>query len=89
MFPVLMRLAMFMAVLSVIYIALDWYLRWDLARRLEAEHASGEGKSLTREDYVAKGLAAYDRSWGRKLLLGIFVLPLLIALGLGLLADAL
>jgi hypothetical protein len=89
MFPVLMRVAALMAVLSAIYMALDWYMRRDRARRLESEHASGVGNALTREDYVAKGLAEYDRSWERKLLLGVFVLPLVIALGLAYLGGVL
>ena len=89
MFPVVMRFAILMAVLTGIYIALGWYMRWDRARRLESEHAAGQGNALTREDYVAKGLAEYDRSWERKLLLGVFIVPMVIALGLALLADLL
>ena len=87
MFPVLMRLTILIGVLSAIYVALDWYMRWDRVRRLDAEHASGEGEALTREDYVAKGLAKYDRSWERKLLYGIFILPVLAALVLALIAN--
>jgi hypothetical protein len=82
MFPVVMRFAILMGLLTAIYIALGWYMRWDRIRRLESEHASGAGGALTREDFVAKGLAEYERSWERKLLLGIFILPILIALGL-------
>lgn len=88
MFAVVMRFAILMGVLTAIYIALGWYMRWDRARRLEDEHASGKGSALTREDFVAKGLAEYDRSWERKLLLGIFILPILIALGLAFVAGA-
>ncbi len=87
MFPVVMRFAILMAVLSAIYIGLGWYMRWDRTRRLEDEHASGRGEALTREDYVAKGLAEYNRSWERKLLLGVFILPILAALGLALIAN--
>ena len=87
MFPAVMRFAILMAVLSAIYIGLGWYMLWDRARRLKDEHSSGQGTALTREDYVAKGLAKYDRSWERKLLLGIFVLPILAALGLVLVAN--
>jgi hypothetical protein len=87
MFPVVMRFAILMGILSAIYIALGWYMRWDRTRRLEDEHASGQGGSLTREDYVSKGLAEYDRSWERKLLLGVFILPILVALGLALVAN--
>ncbi len=87
MFPVVMRFAILIAVLSAIYIALGWYTRWDKIRRLESEHASGEGAALTREDYVAKGLVEYERSWERKLLLGVFILPVLAALGIALVAN--
>ena len=87
MFPVLLRIAILMGVLSVIYMALGWYLRWDRARRLTARHASGEGSALSREDFVAKGLAEYDRSWERKLLPGIFILPIIIALSLALIVG--
>ena len=87
MFAVVLRFAILIGVLSAIYIGLDWYLRWDRTRRLESEHASGQGGALTREDYVAKGLSEYHRSWERKLLLGIFVLPILSALALALIAD--
>ncbi len=87
MFAVVFRFAMLMAVLTAIYIALGWYMRWDRTRRLEDEHASGLGSALTREDYIAKGLARYDRSWARKLLIGIYLIPILIALILALVAN--
>jgi hypothetical protein len=87
MFPVVMRFAILMAVLSAIYIGLSWYMRWDRTRRLENDFASGEGGGLTREDYIAKGLADYDRSWERKLLLGVFILPILVALALAIVAN--
>jgi hypothetical protein len=47
-----------------------------------------EGGSLTREDYVARGLARYRRSWERKLLLGIYVVPFLIMAALLVLAQS-
>jgi len=87
MFPVVMRFAILMGVLSAIYIALGWYMRWDRGRRLDAEYANGEGGALTREDYIAKGLAEYDRSWERKLLYGVFILPILAALALAMIAN--
>jgi hypothetical protein len=34
MFPVVMRFAILMAVLSAIYIGLGWYMRWERTRRL-------------------------------------------------------
>lgn len=87
MFAVLMRFVMLMGVLTGIYIALGWYMRWDRTRRLDAEHASGEGSALTREDYIAKGLAEYDRSWEKKLLVGIYVIPVAVVVLLALIAN--
>ena len=87
MFPVVMRFAILMAVLSAIYIGLGRYMRWSRTRQLESEHAGGRDAALSREDYVARGLARYDRSWERKLLLGVFVLPILAALSLALIAN--
>jgi hypothetical protein len=87
MFPVVMRFAILMAVLSAIYVGLGMYMRWDHTRQLEDEYANGQGGVLTREDYVSKGLAQYNRSWARKLLLGVFILPILAALALALVAN--
>lgn len=87
MFLVVMRFAILTGVLLAIYIALTWYMRWDRARRLGAEHMSGEGGALTREDYIAKGLAEYERSWERKLLYGVFLLPIVTVLVLALFAN--
>jgi hypothetical protein len=87
MFAVVFRFTILMAVLTAIYIALGWYMRWDRTRRLEDEFSSGLGGALTREDYVARGLARYDRSPARKLLIGIYLVPILIALILALVAN--
>lgn len=87
MFPVVMRFTILIAVLIAIYLGLDWYMRRDRTRRLEKEYANGQDTSLTREDYITRGLAEYDRSWERKLLLGVFILPFLAALGLTLVAN--
>lgn len=87
MFAVVLRLTILMAVLTAIFIALGRYMRWDRARRLEDEHASGLGGALTRDDYIARGMAEYDRSWQRKLLIGVYLVPILIALVLALVAN--
>jgi hypothetical protein len=87
MFLVVMRFAILFGILTAIYLGLDWYMRQDRIRRLNEEYAAGQGAALTREDYVMRGMARYDRSWGRKLLLGVYVLPVLSALILALLAN--
>lgn len=87
MFLVVMRIVALIAVLMAIHFALDWWLRRERARRLKRKHAQGYGGRLSRDEYLQQGLAAYDRSWGRRLLVGIYVVPILIALGLVLLAN--
>jgi hypothetical protein len=87
MFPVVLRIAIFVGVLAAIYIALDSYMKWDRKRRLIAEHSNGDDDALTREDYVARGLAKYERSWERKLLYGVFIVPIVAALLIALLAH--
>jgi len=63
------------AALYAVYYATDQYLRWDTRRRLEERHAAGEASALTREDFVQKGLAEYERSAEKKALLAIFIVP--------------
>ncbi|MGF1503345.1 MAG: hypothetical protein ACFBSD_16185 [Paracoccaceae bacterium] len=75
---VVLRVVLLFAVLSVIYMGLDLYLRWDRRRTLEEEYAAGAAPSLTREDYVTKGLVEYERSRERRALQGIFLLPIVV-----------
>ncbi|MEM7670813.1 MAG: hypothetical protein AAF317_17075 [Pseudomonadota bacterium] len=86
MYLVVLRLVILFAVLSVIYIALSAYARYDARKRLQSEHAEGAGGGLNKEDYVDRGLAAYERSWQKKLLYGVFAFPMAAALALILIA---
>jgi hypothetical protein len=76
-----------MAMTYAVYVAADRYLRWDERRRLEERHARGEAGNVNREDYVQKGLAEYERSTEKKLLMGLFALPFVIIGFLALLAK--
>lgn len=62
-------------VLSVIYISLSLYSRARARDRLEAEWDAGS-QELPREAYVRAGLQEYDGSLRRKLILGVYVVPL-------------
>lgn len=84
---VVLRIAVLLAVLVAIHFALDWWLRRTRARQLEREHAEGMAGEMSRDEYLARGLAAHERSWERRLLAGIYVVPTLIALGLALLVN--
>lgn len=87
MFIVVFRFALLIAVLVAIHFALDWWMRRARARRLAHEHAKGYGGNLSREEYLARGMDSYTRSWERRLLAGIYVVPILLAVGLALLAN--
>ena len=68
------------AVLTVIYAALSLWSRRVRRRRLGREWDEAQGPG-SRERFVADGLRHYDRSLRRKLILGVYILPLcLIAL---------
>ncbi len=84
---VLVVIVAIIAVLTAVYIALDAHARRRRARELEAEYAAGASRALTREDYVQRGLAEYDRSVPRKLIAAVFAAPVIVFVGLVLLAN--
>lgn len=61
-----------------LYAALDWYMRWARRRSLEEEYTEEAGQPLTMEDYVDRGLAQYERSIEKRLLIGVIFLPLIV-----------
>jgi Ca2+/Na+ antiporter len=66
--------------LTIVYISLSLYSRSVRRRKLEAEWAE-EGRTGDRDAFVREGLEDYDGSLRRKLILGVYVVPLaLIAL---------
>ena len=76
MLGLILRLVILLAVLTVIYVALSRYCRWYKARELETRFDTGEVRSRDREGYVARGMAEYDRSLTKKLLLGVYLVPI-------------
>ena len=64
-------------VLTVIYVSVSLYSRAVRRGKLEAEWDE-EGMSGDREAWVKGGLAEYDSSLRRKLILGVYVIPVVI-----------
>lgn len=62
-------------VLTVIYVVLSITSRRAERARLE-ENWELEGHGGDKEEFVKTGLAAYDGSLRRKLILGVYVVPL-------------
>lgn len=61
--------------LTVVYISLSLYSRAQRREKLEAQWEE-EGRTGDREAFVREGLEAYDDSVRRKLILGVYVVPL-------------
>ncbi len=68
-------------ILTIIYIFLSLRGRWQCRNRLEAEFDTG-GIEGSRDDYVADGLKEFEGSLRRKLVLLVYVLPMLAVLTL-------
>lgn len=64
------------AVLTALYVLLSIYVRSLTRERLEKEWEE-EGSIGARDDYVEKGMAEYARSIRPKLLLAVYIVPLI------------
>ncbi|GAA6193333.1 hypothetical protein DS909_11855 [Phaeobacter gallaeciensis] len=75
MFVMLRLLVPLLVVLTVIYIGVSLYSRRVRRNKLEA-YWDKKGVTGDREAFVARGLKKYDASFRRKLILGVYVVPL-------------
>lgn len=81
------RLILLFAILTVVYLALSWYTRWNRGRELRSEFDAGHETPLPRDQYVASGLAQYQRSIRPRLILGVYLLPLALVIVLLIIAN--
>lgn len=65
------------AVLTVVYVSLSFYSRAMRRDKLEAEWDEEIGVG-DREAFVREGLEEYDGSLRRKLILGVYIIPILV-----------
>lgn len=73
---VLIRLfGMAFIVLSIIYLSLSFYSRSVRRGKLEAEWDEG-GIDTPRDTFIQQGLKEYDGSLRRKLILGVYIVPM-------------
>ncbi|MCP4819007.1 MAG: hypothetical protein GY883_07450 [Shimia sp.] len=61
-------------VLTIVYVCLSWYSRSVRRDKLEAEWDE-EGMTGDREAFVDEGLRDYDGSLRRKLIWGVYIIP--------------
>jgi hypothetical protein len=77
MFALFRLLVVGFVVLTVIYIALSVYSRRKARARL-TEDWHDAGQPGTQEDFVEAGLDDYNGSLRRKLILGVYVVPVMV-----------
>ncbi len=75
MLPFLRLMFILFIALSIIYIGVSIYSRGVRRGKLEA-HWDRKGMTGDREAFVQRGLKKYDRSFRRKLILGVYIVPL-------------
>ncbi|MRH21525.1 hypothetical protein [Rhodovulum strictum] len=77
MFALLRFLLLGFVVLTVVYVAVSLYSRAERRRKLRRHWDERIGTG-DRDAFVRKGLALYDRSLRRKLILGVYVIPMIV-----------
>ena len=77
MWPWILRVAVVFLILTLSYVALSAYRRWDRRKSLEAAYDAAGPTGLSRDAFIAAGMTAYDRSLRKRLLLGVYLLPVL------------
>lgn len=75
MLPFLRLMFMLLIVLTIVYVGLSLYSRRVRRRKLEA-HWNRKGMTGDREAFVRRGLQKYDGSFRRKMILGVYIVPL-------------
>ncbi len=68
-------------VLTIVYVCLSLYSRSKRRDKLEAEWDS-EGMSGDRDAFIEQGLQDYDGSLRRKLIWGVYIIPVTIVIAL-------
>lgn len=76
------RILILIVLLAVLHSLLGRYFRWDKKKQLQAEFDGTKHIATNREEFVGKGLADYDKSLRKKMLWGIWLLPLIIGVTL-------
>lgn len=76
----LARLVIFgFVILTIIYVCLSFYSRAVRRGKLEAEWDE-EGMTGDRDAFIAQGLEEYDGSLRRKLIWGVYIVPVTIVM---------
>lgn len=66
-----------LVVLTVVYVSVSLYSRAARREKLEREWDE-EGREGDRDAFIREGLKTYDSSLRRKLILGVYVIPMIV-----------
>lgn len=77
MFALLRLMVVGFVVLTIVYVSLSFYSRSVRRGKLEAEWDQ-EGMTGDRDDWIKDGLQDYDGSLRRKLILGVYIVPVIL-----------
>lgn len=76
MLPMLRLMFVLLIVLTVVYVVLSIWSRQVRRRKLADRWDSKEVLTVDRDTFIERGLKTYDRSFRRKLILGVYIVPL-------------
>jgi len=65
------------AILTVVYFYLSIRQRWRVRRTLEKQF-DRDHPAQTRDEFVRHGMADYETSLRRRLILGVYIIPLIV-----------
>ena len=78
MIPLILRIVMIFVVLTIAYVALAAWSRFKHRRQLAEEWDTQIrlAKAVDpKDEFIARGMKAYDRSLKPKLILGVYIIP--------------
>lgn len=64
--------------LSIVYICLSWFSRSVRREKLEKQFDQGDEHPGPRKQFIEDGLKAYEGSLRRKLIWGVYIIPIIL-----------
>lgn len=61
--------------LGVIYLCISWYSRSVRREKLEDAWVQEPVEGMTRDEYIAQGMASYESGLRKRLILLVFIIP--------------
>ena len=81
MIPLVRNIVVIFVLLSITYVVLSFKARRVQRAKLEAEYIAPDKKqdiTISKDEYIAKGMQKYGKSYRPKLIFGVFLVPVFI-----------